>query len=499
MVGENTMRLFLSYARVDSQFCPTLIDILEAHEVWYDQRLYVGQRWWDEILRRIDIADGLIFLVSPESLKSEYCLEEYKIARSKGKHVFPIIIKSVPELPEELKVYQHVDMSDGVNITNVKELLNSIVVAEREGRSRQQMLTTMLDVAADNSSLRELIQRPHMLISEAARAFDEQNFDRTVHLLRLAKENHIHWQFVDLDKMLHDAESALEKQSYERAAALEYAGILSLVKHQSTRETGCAAFMRFRQHYVDYDPENISASCAAALFPMLEWCPVPDGEVTMTFDDRRVNFFVDSFRISRYPVTNAQYKMFIDAEDGYRNSDWWNFSREACEWRKKHPTPLPARVPFGDHPRVYVSWYEAMAFCNWLSSKLGMRITLPSEQQWQRAAQGEDGRQYPWGNRFNASLCNTREGKVHKTTSVRRYVKGASPYGAMDMAGNVWEWCQSTVYSRVKGPVGENAERAIRGGSYSSKFVRVRNNHRVYLKPIARCGTIGFRVVAEPR
>src|SRR5262249_26211031 len=145
------------------------------------------------------------------------------------------------------------------------------------------------------------------------------------------------------------------------------------------------------------------------------------------------------------------------------------------------------------------SWYEGMAFCNWLSDRTGMKITLPTEQQWQRAAQGDDGRQYPWGNRFDRMLCNCAESKIRRTTSVSRFIKGASPFGVMDMSGNVWEWCLTQRQANKKLAEGEQAERLIRGGSYPSPFRRIRNAHRLSLKPNARYSSIGFRVVAAEK
>ena len=79
----------------------------------------------------------------------------------------------------------------------------------------------------------------------------------------------------------------------------------------------------------------------------------------------------------------------------------------------------------------------------WLSSKAGLAISLPTEPQWQRAAQGGDGREYPWGNGFDSSRCNTSESGINHTTPVNQYPSGTSSYGVYDMAGNVWEWCLS--------------------------------------------------------
>ena len=94
-----------------------------------------------------------------------------------------------------------------------------------------------------------------------------------------------------------------------------------------------------------------------------------------------------------------------------------------------------------NHPVVAVSWYEALAFCNWLGEKLGVKVSLPTEAQWEKAARGTDGRQYPWGEKITPDHANYAETKIDATSAVGIFPKGASPYGALDMSGNVWEWC----------------------------------------------------------
>ncbi|MBZ0275303.1 MAG: formylglycine-generating enzyme family protein, partial [Anaerolineae bacterium] len=126
-----------------------------------------------------------------------------------------------------------------------------------------------------------------------------------------------------------------------------------------------------------------------------------------------------------------------------------------------------------NHPVVGVSWYEAVAFCLWLSKVSGERIMLPTEPQWQRAAQVlPDGRNiryiYPWGNEWNGSKCNNNVAPFNSksTTPVLQYAgQGDSPCGVTDMAGNVWEWCRTEYYSGMDDLNGTNA-RVLRGGSW---------------------------------
>jgi formylglycine-generating enzyme required for sulfatase activity len=96
-----------------------------------------------------------------------------------------------------------------------------------------------------------------------------------------------------------------------------------------------------------------------------------------------------------------------------------------------------------DHPVNDVAWDEAMAYCRWLSDVTGRAYSLPSEAEWEKGARGTDGRIYPWGKQWDATRCNADKGDQDDTTPVDAYPQGASPYGVLDMAGNVWEWTRS--------------------------------------------------------
>jgi formylglycine-generating enzyme required for sulfatase activity len=170
---------------------------------------------------------------------------------------------------------------------------------------------------------------------------------------------------------------------------------------------------------------------------------VPAGEFIMGSDkydegpQHRVT--LPEFRIGKYPVTNAEYKRFIDETQHpvpFVDSEWF----ESYNWDPQKRTFPEERA---NHPVVWVSWYDAKAYCEWLSQKTGKRYRLPTEAEWEKAARGTDAREYPWGDEFDQRKCNTSESGIHTTTPVGIYAEGASPYGALDMAGNVWEWCNS--------------------------------------------------------
>lgn len=174
-----------------------------------------------------------------------------------------------------------------------------------------------------------------------------------------------------------------------------------------------------------------------------------------------------AFYLARYPVTNRQYQVFI-GDGGYNDSRWW---RDIAE----HPDPAPPAWDISNHPRETVSWYEAIAYTRWLSDRLGYAITLPTEQQWEKAARGTDGRQYAWpGAAYLEGYANidetwTNAGKynIGQTSSTGIYPQGQSPYQVLDLCGNVWEWClneyDKTEYISIQG----DKPRALRGGSWN--------------------------------
>jgi formylglycine-generating enzyme required for sulfatase activity len=183
------------------------------------------------------------------------------------------------------------------------------------------------------------------------------------------------------------------------------------------------------------------------------------------YGDDNEKLYLPEFYLARTPVTNAQYQAFVDAT-GHWMSDHWE----------------DGEMPAGkeDHPVVYVSWEDALEFCEWAGCR------LPTEQEWEKGARGTDGREYPWGNGWKAGHCNTEEAGIEDTTPVDRYPRGASPYGLLDMAGNVWEWCQDWYDDEPK-------YRVLRGGSWFYDRGWARSADRDGYVPVFAGLDVGFR------
>jgi formylglycine-generating enzyme required for sulfatase activity len=234
------------------------------------------------------------------------------------------------------------------------------------------------------------------------------------------------------------------------------------------------------------------------------WVDIPAGETILedaTKDGGTAGdlIFVPAFQIAKYPITVAQYYVFIE-HNGYSQQNFW--TRQGWRWLKKynHMTRpgnwnvmLYEKGLYPDHPIGGMSWYEAVAFCQWLSIKTQTNIHLPSEAQWQRAAQGDDGRAYPWGNEWDMTKCNNRQVWKGSTTPVTQYPNGASPYGVMDMCGNVREWCL-TAWKTGLDEINTDDMRVSRGGTWNINVHYLRVTCRFGSVPYNNSDNMGFRI-----
>jgi hypothetical protein len=229
--------------------------------------------------------------------------------------------------------------------------------------------------------------------------------------------------------------------------------------------------------------------------PDIDWVEIPGGEFIYGENESQQRLTLDSYFIARYPITNAQYQSFID-DGGYEEEHWWR-------GLKRQSSPMESHWNQPNRPRESVSWYEAAAFCRWLSQQLGYEIHLPTEQQWEKAARGTDGREYPWGNGFREGFANVKEKEkkagpsyLGQTTAVGLYPQGASPYGVMDMAGNVWEWCLNKYDDLEDTAIYETGViRMLRGGAWVYNSENARSASCNGFQPVIRFNHCGFRVV----
>ncbi len=235
---------------------------------------------------------------------------------------------------------------------------------------------------------------------------------------------------------------------------------------------------------------------------------IPAGPFVMGVDHPRATdekprrqIYLSAFFIDRYEVSNTRFDDFVMAT-GYRTaaeSENATESKDGIFWRQ----PLgPGSTTNPADPVVYVSWQDADAYCAWRNAR------LPTEAEWEKSARGSDGRLWPWGNDFLAGRSNFwgAEDGFAGVAPIGSFPLGASPYGALDLAGNVWEWCadwyEAGYYATApaKDPQGPLTGRfkVLRGGSWINHRSTLRSINRFEVLPVERSPYIGFRCAYSP-
>ena len=269
-----------------------------------------------------------------------------------------------------------------------------------------------------------------------------------------------------------------------------------LAKDPAARPASCDAFRARLDEALQGFVTTRPPADPASLPPVLkgqggeEMVLVPGGPFLMGKSRRTVE--IDAFYMDRTPVTNREYLAFVEVT-GYRPTDAGQ-SRFLGHLRS-------GKIPRGqeDHPVVYVSWLDARAYAMWAGKR------LPTEAEWEKAARGTDGRKYPWGRSEPGTKRANYGRKDGAPTKVGACPEGASPYGILDLAGNVWEWCEDhdapSFYEdgpshnpRNEQP-GEKPLLVMRGGSYMYGPRSLRTYARTSFEPDVRFAGGGFRCV----
>jgi formylglycine-generating enzyme required for sulfatase activity len=262
---------------------------------------------------------------------------------------------------------------------------------------------------------------------------------------------------------------------------------------------------RFPPRLAELGYRVVFLNSAEVILPPM--CDVPAGPFLMGSDPAKDNnarpseqpqhwVTLGAFQIGQYPVTVAEYACFIRAT-GRTAPTGTDGEGYQMTWQ----TQLHQR---SDHPVVMVNWQEAMSYAQWLAKRTSQPWRLPSEAEWEKAARWDPptgtARLYPWGDAFDVAHCNMKLGKKEMMTPVGSYPSGTSPYGAQDMAGNVWEWT-GTLYASYPYKASDGREQAestghrvLRGGSWVDDAGAVRAAHRIGVPADFAFSDIGFRL-----
>ncbi|MFT5193681.1 MAG: hypothetical protein ACI85U_000686 [Candidatus Promineifilaceae bacterium] len=489
---RNSKQIFLSHSGKDRSFAIELADKLKAEgwQIWMaPDSIQPGEKWVEAINRGLEESGIFLLLITPDAVASKWVTLETNTAinlDTRGTMQFVPLEVTPADTPVLWSAFQWIPFSD----MSDKSFGNLMAVLNREKLKHQESALKVEAKPTKATKTEVALEKPNlpMLYIAAEKAYEIGDWEEALKLFE---------QIVTADKKGlwgENAQKEIDRIKVEQAEIVrnaerdaEYAEVNALAKQN--KKVGRIAWQLFIEKYGDFDPQDLTALLAP---------PKPKIVLPNLFD--WIEILGKDYSISKYPVTNGQYALFVK-DGGYKQDKWWTAEgvgkRNGEKWSEPRYWDDP-KWNGESYPIVGVSWFEAVAFCNWLSEKQGQTIMLPTEEQWQYAAQGDDGRKYPWGNKWVDSKCNHNVGEkgIGKTTPVTQYEgKVDSPFGVVDMSGNVWEWCL-TDYDKKTNDVDATAEyRVLRGGSWNynnGEFFAVSDRDRV--NPYFRRYDVGFRV-----
>ncbi len=220
------------------------------------------------------------------------------------------------------------------------------------------------------------------------------------------------------------------------------------------------------------------------VLPGFEWVHIPAASA----DEGRAH--QAAFKMGRFPITNAQYEVFVEA-DGYKDPAWW-------QDLGLHPSsPRKSDWDESTAPKLQVCWFEAVGFTRWLSAVSGLAVRLPTAAEWRWAAVGDSGWSYLYGPEFDAQCCNMQDSGLDRTNDVMRYADVATHFGVVDMAGNVWEWMLESEDDTHPLNTTGDGRRILCGGSWRAPASQGAAGHHRPLSPRSRTYDIGFRIILD--
>ena len=520
--------IFISYSKKNSDYAYELADYLQdqGFNIWIDRiGIEYGVGWWDAIVDGLHDCGAFIVVMTPEAKQSDWVQREVFIALQDKKAMFPILLNG--DNWEVFVLTQYADLSNGdLPDADLIRRLGEHVTPRGKG-SNQSDLTPEKQKAKPIApqAIRFDVDNA---IAEFFKAYRVKDWSEGLDILgrlRASDEDTAPFNVDEFEGQIHSAieteKREREQEAYEAERDRQYERVKMIATHADD-ETVWTTLQRFWETFPDFDPDNIAGAVRpkpkapqsnadairanddairAIIGEPFEWCEVPAGDFLYGEDKRTLN--LPAFAMAKYPITYSQYQVFVKASDGLQDTRWWQGLAQTKNNLRNQKWKI------ANHPRETVSWYDSMAFSRWLSWKLGGEyaidkledwlVRLPTEFEWEKSARGTNGLIYPYGNQFDKNKSNTKESEIEKTTPVTQYPQGASPYGVLDMSGNVREWCLSDHKNPQEDAIDENissnSRRVLRGGSwdyfnFNARAV-FRSNH---YSPSNRYSSFGFRL-----
>lgn len=548
--------IFISYSRKDNVFVTKLVRDLEAagHDVWRDlSDIQGGASWLASIDQGLKDCDVVALILSPDSVASRYIQDEVTRARSLNKLVIPLLCRKVDDLPFHLSTLQQIDFRE--NYSQAIEKLLKELTAQIPLSQNSPLIETIKSVPSRNISLRavsisvivlslagityfatplrKMLLNPGNTTPETAiPTIDETSTETSISASPTSTAT-------DPPTVAESTTTVKETQEAQPTPTIpalptptQVDGAVSQVPPANPAEGTLWKDPNSGMNFAFVPAGEFQmGSSEPEIQKLEEQCGATSLDCNGAFTYEKLDFrtSTSSYWIGQTEITNAQYQKFID-DGGYTNADYWDVG---WQWRLDNSVTQPGcwnkdYLQGDNKPVVCVSWYEARAFTKWLAAKSGLAIRLPTEVEWEKAARGTQGNIYPWGNDFMDGRANYCDSKCPQnwreqgtdgyatTAPVGSFPLGASPYGAMDMAGNVSEWTSSAwgkmlgdgaceydygyPYTADDGRESLQTQncRMIRGGSWLVASVAVHSARRgAYSPDVNWIEHVGFRVVVS--
>lgn len=440
--------IFISYSHKDTEYAHLLSESLQSQglEVWIDARLDYGAHWPLEIQKQLDSCDAFVLIMSPRSYESEWVQSELQRAKRKSKPIFPLLLEGdEPWLSVEST--QYYDVRDGQTPDARFFLAIGRVVTPSE---------SLESVPISKPVIKSLPKQ------ESAKTEPKIKTEVLIAIISLIGTIFAGLLASPLIERWINFGEALTPIATESSTIQVPTDIPTVVVKTFSPVVGPGDFVDSKGIVMAYVP--------AGKFTM--------GSTSGDDDEKPIHdVYLDAYYIDKYEVTNSLYKVCVDTGICKIPSDVRHYDDPK----------------YANHPVVYVDWQMAQTYCEWRGTR------LPTEAEWEKAARGTDGRLYPWGDTVSCEQANYAD-CVGDTTEVGKYKNSTSPYGAYDMAGNVYEWVSdwylSDYYqilennsSNPQGPTSGDT-RVVRGGDWE-RTTGIRSANRSYYHTFGE--DIGFR------
>ena len=474
-------QVFISYSRKDLAFVERLAKDLRAAglDVWYDlSGLEIGTHWGKDIQYAILQSQYFLVVLSPNSNESEWVEREFLYAGNHKLKIVPLVYKTC-DLPMWSLNMHFIDMRGKKYALHLDELLKVLGV--------RRMVETGVEPAIP---IREAVPA---LPKVAPRPREKRRLSPAwiiAPLVLMAAVALGIWGIPPLVAKLTPAATPTHTNAPARMFTPSMTSTIA-VTPTSTRPGPTPTKIP------SPTPLAIGSTRTRQKDGMV-MVYVPEGNFSMgsnyeTNEGPVHTVYLDAYWIDRTEVTNAMYALCQG-----EGACWW----EEC-YMSRLDSNYYSDPQFSDYPVACMSWYRARDYCSWAGGR------LPTEAEWEKAARGTDARKYPWEDSSPTCLLANLGGCNDGTVAVGSYPDGASPYGALDMAGNVWEWVndwyEAAYYSRspLTNPTGpasgsdKETDGVLRGGSWFSSGYIIRSTYRGVLDHNNSSDVDGFRCAVD--